>query len=76
MVVTVTRYIMYKNKINNIGDNRFPNIASNINQNHLWLKRGWHKDSKSWLNHWGVEEEVTLQTIDNIKDIFTSKMQI
>jgi hypothetical protein len=24
--------------------------------------QGWHKDDKSWLNHWGIKEEVTLIT--------------
>jgi hypothetical protein len=41
----------------------------------MWLKWGWHKDVKSWLNHWGIKEEVTLQNNDNIKNIITSKFK-
>jgi hypothetical protein len=48
---------------------RLPKIASNTIQNHLQLKRGWHKDVKSWINHWGIKEEVILQNKDNIKNI-------
>jgi hypothetical protein len=73
--MTMTRYLMYKNKINNMEDKRLPKIASNSSQNHLWLKWGWHKDAKSWLNHWGIKEEVTLQNNDNIKNIITSKFK-
>jgi hypothetical protein len=58
--MAMTRYLMYKNKINNMEDKRLPKIASNSSQNHLQLKQGWHKDAKSWLNHWGIKEEVTL----------------
>jgi hypothetical protein len=36
----------------------------------IWLMVG-----KSCLNHWGIEEEVTLQNIDNIKNIITSKFK-
>jgi hypothetical protein len=42
-------------------DKRLPKIASNSSQNHLRLKQGWHKDAKSWLNHWGIKEEIILQ---------------
>jgi hypothetical protein len=66
---------MYKNKINNMEDKRLPKIASNSSQNHLQLKQGWHKDAKSWLNHWGIKEEVTLQNNNNIKNIITSKFK-
>ena len=31
------------------------------------------KDAKSWINHWGVEEEVTLHNKHNIKSIITPK---
>jgi hypothetical protein len=54
---------------------RLPKIDSNSSQSHLWLKRGWHKDAKSWLNHWRIEEEVTLQNIDTIKNTITSKFK-
>jgi hypothetical protein len=35
----LTRYLVYKNKINNMHDKRLHKIASNSNQNHLLLKR-------------------------------------
>jgi hypothetical protein len=57
--MAMTRYLMYKHKTTNIKDKRLHKIASNSNQSHLRLKRGWHKDGKSWLNHWRIEE-VTL----------------
>jgi hypothetical protein len=56
-------------------DKRLPKIASNFSQNHLWLKWGWHKDAQSWLNHWGIKEEIILQNKDNIKNIITSKFK-
>jgi hypothetical protein len=56
-------------------DKRLPKIASNSNQNHQRLKWGWHKDAKSWLNHWGIQEDVILQNTDNIKNIITSKFK-
>jgi hypothetical protein len=42
---------MYKNKLNNMEDNRLPKIASKSSHNHHGLKRGWHKDARSWLNY-------------------------
>jgi hypothetical protein len=71
----MTRYLMYKHKTTNMKDKRLPKIASNSSQSHLQLKRGWHKDVKSWLNHWRIEEEVTLQNIDTIKNTITSKFK-
>jgi hypothetical protein len=73
--MTMTRYLMYKNKLNNMEDKRLPKIASNSSQNHLQLKQGWHKDAQSWLNHWGIKEEIILQNKDNIKNIITSKFK-
>jgi hypothetical protein len=69
----MTRYLMYKNKLNNMEDKMLPKIASNSSQNHL--KQGWHKDSQSWLNHWGIKEEIILQNKDNIKNIITTKFK-
>jgi hypothetical protein len=43
----ITKYLMYKNKINNMEDKRVAKVASKSNQNHLRLKQGWHKDAKS-----------------------------
>jgi hypothetical protein len=31
------------------------------------------KISKSWLNHQGIEEEITMQNIDTIKNIIPTK---
>jgi hypothetical protein len=56
-------------------DKRLPKVASNSIQNNLQLKRGWHKDVKSWLNHWGIEEDVTLQNNGDIKNVITSKFK-
>lgn len=30
---------------------------------------GWQKDVMSWLNYWGIKKKVTLENIDNIKNI-------
>jgi hypothetical protein len=43
--MTMTRYLMYKNKLNNMEDKRLPKIASKLSRNHHRLKRGWHKDA-------------------------------
>jgi hypothetical protein len=71
----MTRYLMYKNKMNNLEDNKLPKVSSKSSQNHMWLKCGQLKDAKSWLNHWGIKEEATLQNNDNIKNIITSKFK-
>ena len=73
--LAMTRLMLYKNKINNTGDHRLPKIALNSSQNHLRLKRGWYKDTRPWLNHWEIDENVALQNIDNIKNIVTSKFK-
>jgi len=31
------------------------------------------KISKSWLNHQGIEEEITVQNVDTIKNIIPTK---
>jgi hypothetical protein len=72
--MAMTRYIIYKHKIINMKDKRFPKIDSNSSQNHLLLKRVWHKDVNSWLNHWGIKE-VIMQNIDTIKITITSKFK-
>ena len=33
------------------------------------------RDVMSWLKHWGIDKNFTLQNIDNIKNIFTSKFK-
>ena len=65
-------YLMYKHKLNNIGDDRLPNIALNSSQYHLRLQLGWVKDAAIWLNYWRIDETTTLQNLDNIKSIITS----
>ena len=47
----MTRYLMYKNKLNNMEDKRFPKIASKLSHNHHQLKRGWHKDVESCASY-------------------------
>ena len=71
----MTRLLLYKYKINNTGDHRLPKIALNSSQKQLRLKRGWYKDTRSWLNHWEIDENVALQNINNIKNIVTSKFK-
>jgi hypothetical protein len=63
----IQKYLMYKNKLNNMEDKRLPKIASKSSHNHHRLKRGWHKDARSWLNYWGIMEETILQKKDTIK---------
>ena len=58
--MTMFRYLKYKKKLYNMDSNRFPKFSSNFGQNpHLQLKCGWNKDAQSWLNHWGIKEEIT-----------------
>ena len=73
--MVVTRYLMYKNKLNNMKDKRIPKIASKSSHNHHRLKRGWHKDVRSWLNYWGIMEETILYKKDTIKKINKSKFK-
>ena len=65
--MAMTRYLMYKNKLNNMEDKRLPKIALKSSHNHHQLKRGWHKDTPSWLNYWGIMEETILLNKDTIK---------
>jgi hypothetical protein len=58
--IAMIRYLTYKKKINNMDDKRLPQIASNSSQNHQRIKRGWHKDAKYFLNHWGIQEEAIM----------------
>ena len=65
--LAMTRLLLYKHKLNSIGDHRLPKLALNSSQNHLRLKRGWYKDTKVWLNHWDIDENVALHNINNIR---------
>ena len=58
-----------------MGDHRLPKLAFNSSQNHLRLKQGWYKDTRAWLNHWEIDENIALQNIKNIKNIVTSKFK-
>jgi len=49
-----------------MGDQRLPKIALKSSEDHLRLKRGWYKDTIAWVNHWGIDENATLQNINNI----------
>jgi hypothetical protein len=71
----MTRYLTYKNKIKELDNKRLPEIVSNSIQNHQWLKWGWNKYAKSWLNHWVIQEESIMQNTDNITNIITSKFK-
>ncbi len=73
--LAMTRLLLYRQKINNIGDHRLNKLALNSNHNHLRLKQGWYKDSKAWLNCWEIDEKVALQNISNIKNNVTSKFK-
>ena len=48
---------------------RIHKIASDSSQNHEWLKQGWHNDAKSWINHWGIKEEVIPQNTNDITNM-------
>jgi hypothetical protein len=71
----MTRYLMYKNKLNNMEDKRLPKIVSKSSHNHHRLKQGWHKDAWSWLNYWGIIEKNILQNKDTIKKNVKSKFK-
>ena len=74
--LAMTRFLLYKHKINNMGDHRLHNLALNSIQNHLRLKRGWYKDTKAWVNYWEIDGNVALQNINNIKNIVTSNFKM
>jgi hypothetical protein len=69
----MTRYLICKNKLNNMEDKRLPKIASKSSCNHHRLKLGWHKDARSWINYWGIMEYTILQNKDTIKNIIKFK---
>jgi hypothetical protein len=73
--MAMTRYLMYKNKLNNMEDKRLPKIASKSSHNHHRLKRGWHKDARSWLNYWGIMEDTILQNKDTIKKMSNQNLR-
>ena len=54
---------------------RLPKIALNSSQNQLCLKRCWYKDTMARLNHWVINENDILHSIDNVNDTITSKFK-
>ena len=73
--LAMTRLLLYKHNLNNIGDDRLPMLALNSSQNHLGFRRGWCKDARAWLNHWEIDENVALQNINKTKNIITSNFK-
>ena len=73
--LAMTRLLLYKHKINNMGYHRLPKLAFNSIQNHLRLKRGWYKDTRALLNLWEINTNAELQNINHIKNIITSKFK-
>jgi hypothetical protein len=61
--------------MNNIDEKRLPKIASKSSQNHQQRKREWPKYVKSFINHWGIKEEVIIQNINDIKSIIIAKFK-
>ena len=72
--MAMTSYLMYKHKINNMGNERLSKMDLNSSQNQLCLKRCWCKNTRAWLN-WGIDENDILQNIDHVKNIITSKFK-
>ena len=64
--MAMTRYLMYKNNLNNMEDKMLPKR----------LKGGWHKDSGSWLNYWGIMEDTILKNKDTIKKMSYQNLRI
>ena len=46
--LAMTRILLYKYKINNMGDHTLPKLAFHSSQNHLRLEQGWYKDG--WIH--------------------------
>ena len=73
--MAMTRYLIYKNKLNNMEDKRLPKISSKLSHNHHRLKRGWNKDAQSWLNYWEIMEDTILQNKDTIKKMSNQNLR-
>ena len=58
-----------------MGDHRLPKLALNSIQNHLRLKQAWYKDTRAWLSHSEINENIALQKINNIKNMITFKFK-
>ena len=57
-----------------MGNQRLPKFALKSSHAHLRLNRGWYKNAMTRLHHRGIDGNVTLQNIDNIKNIVTYKI--
>ena len=73
--IAMTRYLIYKHTISYMKNKRIPMIASNSSQSHPRFSQACNKDTKYSLNDCGIEKDVTLQNVDNIKNAFTSKFK-
>ena len=65
--MAMTRYLMYKNKLNNMEDKSLLKIASKLSHNQHRLKRGWHTDARFCLNYCRIMDDTILQNKDTIK---------
>ena len=65
--LAMARLPLYKHEINNMRDHRIPKLALHSSQNHLRFKRGWHKDTRAWLNHWEIDENVACKILITLK---------
>ena len=59
--MAMTIYLIYKNKINNMGERRI----------HKIVKKDWHKYDMYLKSNCVVEKDATLQNNDNIRSIIT-----
>jgi hypothetical protein len=49
--ISMTGYLIYENKITNMGYKMLHNIDPNSSQNHPHLKQAWHNDVNSRIDH-------------------------
>ena len=76
--ISMTGYLIYENKITNMGYKMLHNIDPNSSQNHPHLKQAWHNDVKSRIDHlcecgvmvgaFKVEENVSPMKYSPIKE--------
>ena len=72
--MAMTRYVMYKHNINNIGNKKLPKIALESSQTQLGLKRCWCKDTIAWLDHWGLMKTTFCRTLTKIYQLMKIKI--
>ena len=71
--IDMARLLLYKHKINNMGDHRLLKLAFNSSQNWLRLKWGCYKDTL--VKRLEIYQNIALQNINNITNIVTSKFK-